>query len=327
MQRVRQIGCAMIGMTLLVSTGVISAQRGNQNESQDNEVADCTWSYKEGYSVDLEQGTFEECAQSLLDQITQFALEEGYGYWGEVLLYVDYEGNIYFTDGDGTNEDEWIFAGTLTPSNPEGAPNSDPEDPQAPAVPLTLDEIFQLGVEDLNDYWSAVFQEENINYDRPQIVLFNERSIRSGCGRLEAAFGPVYCPRDHTGYFPRGFMEDQLNSVGDFAVVVIIAHEWGHSIQAQTTLMQDNEYTIDNELQADCFAGAYSQYANVKSVRVLLEDGDIEEGANAIFLVGDPNGTPWFDENAHGTGEQRLRAFTIGLDGDYNVCLDPLRDQ
>lgn len=325
MRRIWRIGYAILSVTLLVSISVVAAQRGQDQSQNDNEVADCTWAYKEGYSVDLERGTFEECSQSLLDQITQFALEEGYGYWGEILIYVDYEGNVYFTESDGTNQDDWIFAGTLTPTHPEDAPNADPDDPQEPAVPLTLDEIFQLGVEDLNDFWSGVFQEENIDYERPHIVLFDERSIRSACGRLESAYGPVYCPADHTGYFPRGFMQDQLDTVGDFAVVVIIAHEWGHSIQAQTTLMTDNEYTIDNELQADCFAGAYSQYANVKSVRVLLEDGDIEEGANAIFLVGDPEGTPWFDENAHGTGRQRLAAFTVGLDGDYESCLEPLR--
>jgi predicted metalloprotease len=89
----------------------------------------------------------------------------------------------------------------------------------------------------------------------------------------------------------------------------------------QANLTRGNEYTIDNELQADCFAGAYSQYAQVKSVRVLLEEGDIDEGATAIFLVGDPEGTPWFDENAHGTGQQRLAAFKHGLENGYEVCL------
>jgi len=311
--------------------------------AQNQEQANCTWSYKEGYSVDLPKGTFEECAQAVLDQITQFALEEGYGYWGDILIYVDYKGNVYYSKGDGTNQDDWVEAGSLTPTNPESSPNINPSgsdqpsgspqpsdsppsnDSQQPSVPLTLDEVFQLGAEDINDYWVSVFDAENINYDRPQIVLFSERSIRSACGRLDAAMGPVYCPNDHTGYFPRGFMQDQLDQIGDFAVVVIIGHEWGHSIQAQTTLGNDNEYTIDNELQADCFAGSYSQYAKVKSVRVLLEAGDIEEGANAIFLVGDPDGTPWFDENAHGTGQQRLRAFTVGLDGDYAACLKALR--
>lgn len=323
MRRVWRIGCTILGILLLVGSGVAAAQRGGANQNQ--ERADCTWAYKEGYSVDLGQGTFEECAQELLDQITKFGLEEGYGYWGDILIYADYEGSIYFSEGDGTDEDDWVFAGTLTPSDPQSSPNVDDDNPQAPAVPLTLDEIFELATEDLNDFWAGVFEAEKIRYDRPEIIVFDERSIRSGCGRLEAAFGPVYCPRDHTGYFPRGFMQDQLEEVGDFAVAVIIAHEWGHSIQAQTTLMEDNKYTIDNELQADCFAGAYSQYANVKSVRVLLEDGDIEEGANAIFLVGDPEGTPWFDENAHGTGRQRLSAFTIGLDGGYETCLDQLR--
>lgn len=204
--------------------------------------------------------------------------------------------------------------------------NAQPGSEEAqPTVPLTLDEIFQLGMADLNDYWSGVFQQEQIRYDRPEVVLFDERSISSGCGRLRAEYGPVYCPRDNTSYYPRAFMQEQLEEVGDFAVVVIIAHEWGHAVQTQTTLRTDNEYTIDNELQADCFAGAYSQYANLESVRVLLEDGDIEEGATALFLVGDPFGTPWFDENAHGTGEQRMRAYTIGLDGGYEPCLENLR--
>ena len=313
MQRLFRIGCAIIGVVLLISTALVIAQ---------DDVADCTWAYKDGYSVDLGKGTFEECAQALLDQITQFGLEEGYAYWGEVPIYTDYEGNIYFSEGDGSDEDDWVEAGKLSPSNPESSPNTDAENSeQEPSRPLTLNEVFQLGADDIDDFWSKEFAVDNDPYERPRIVLFNDRAVRSGCGVLRAEFGPVYCPPDNTGYFPRDFMVEQMEQVGDFAVVVIMGHEWGHAVQMQANLTSSNNYTIDNELQADCFAGAYSQYAQVKSVRVLLEEGDIDEGATAIFLVGDPEGTPWFDENAHGTGEQRLAAFKQGLENGYQVCL------
>jgi predicted metalloprotease len=62
--------------------------------------------------------------------------------------------------------------------------------------------------------------------------------------------------------------------------VTILAHEWGHLVQGNLGLLKGQYYTVQTELQADCFAGAWAAHAGEEG---LLEEGDLEEGANALF--------------------------------------------
>ena len=86
-----------------------------------------------------------------------------------------------------------------------------------------LQELLELAALDINDYWVTVFAENNIQYTQPEIVLFTNRRIQTGCGVARARTGPFYCPRDHTIYLTYGFMQDYLDNVGDFAVVQHVA--------------------------------------------------------------------------------------------------------
>ena len=112
-------------------------------------------------------------------------------------------------------------------------------------------------------------------------------------------------------------MADQHDRIGDYTVVVIIAHEWGHAIQAQ--MGNESGISIQRELQADCYAGAYSQYAVNESKKVIIEDGDIDEATASLFEAGDGGGS-WFDRNAHGSGDQRQAAFNTGLENGMGDC-------
>jgi predicted metalloprotease len=38
-----------------------------------------------------------------------------------------------------------------------------------------------------------------------------------------------------------------------------------------------------------------------------------------LFLVGDRN-ADWFDDNAHGTSQQRIAAYNVGLENGYGDC-------
>jgi predicted metalloprotease len=169
----------------------------------------------------------------------------------------------------------------------------------------------------MDAYWVNVFAENNLPYERPRVVLFSNRRIRTGCGAANSRTGPFYCPRDHSIYMPRTFMQYYLDNVGDFAVVIILAHEWGHAVQAQVGELRG--LSINKELQADCYAGSYAHHAVNFSENVRLDPGDLDEGATMLFLVGDRN-TDWFDDNAHGTSEQRMEAYIAGLEHNYGEC-------
>jgi hypothetical protein len=116
---------------------------------------------------------------------------------------------------------------------------------------------------------------------------------------------------------PRNFMQAYLDNVGDFAVVLILAHEWGHAVQAQVGELRG--LSITRELQADCYAGSWAHHADTVSENVRLEPGDLEEGATMLFLVGDRE-SDWFAENAHGTSDQRIAAYNVGLQHGYGQC-------
>ena len=100
---------------------------------------------------------------------------------------------------------------------------------------------------------------------------------------------------------------DRLKRTGDFAAGVITAHEFGHhvvdSLAKQVGRVQPQK--PNSELIADCFAGVWADSVRLENY---LEEGDIDEGLNALAVIGDDTGD-------HGTGPQRDNAFSIGLNG------------
>jgi predicted metalloprotease len=190
--------------------------------------------------------------------------------------------------------------------------------PKADAQEWDLDELVELAALDINDFWKETFDEIGERYIEPEVEIFTRAEISTGCGRIPAEVGPFYCPPDHQIYLPEWFMEYQLENVGDFAVVVILAHEWGHAIQNIYSGARF-EFSILTELQADCFAGAYTRHAADFSENVQLSEGDLQEGVVALYFAGDLS-TDWFDETAHGDSQQRLTMFLTGFQDGYQAC-------
>lgn len=179
-------------------------------------------------------------------------------------------------------------------------------------------ELMEVGAEYINDYWEKEFREANTGYDRPREVVPYTRQIRTACGPavLNNAF---YCPRSHGIYFDLNFLQEQLDTDGDFAPVTILAHEWGHLVQGNLGIIGSDIHSIQLELQADCFAGAWAKSADELG---MLEEGDLEEGATALFKAGDDINTPWFDPQAHGQPEQRIEAFDLGVRRGVDACFE-----
>jgi uncharacterized protein len=190
--------------------------------------------------------------------------------------------------------------------------------PKAQAQEWDLDELVDLAALDINDFWEGVFEEIDERYVAPDVEITSRATLNTGCGRISSDVGPFYCPPDHKIYLPDWFMEYELEAVGDFAVVVILAHEWGHAVQTQWDDARF-EFSILTELQADCFAGAYTRHAADFSQNVTLSEGDLQEGVIALYFAGDLN-TDWFNETAHGDSQQRLTMFLTGFQDGYSAC-------
>ena len=146
----------------------------------------------------------------------------------------------------------------------------------------------------LEDAWKQILpQQARVRYQDPKLVLFTGQ-VSSACGYASAATGPFYCPGDYKLYLDFAFFDElrrEFKAPGDFAQAYVIAHEFGHHIQNLTGTMDkvqqagnNNRLSVALELQADCYAGIWANYA-AKQNR--LETGDIEEAIRAAQAVGD----------------------------------------
>lgn len=104
-----------------------------------------------------------------------------------------------------------------------------------------------------------------------------------------------------------------LQFVGDFAAGMITAHEFGHHITYELSEVTGKPLPPNPQIEfvADCFAGIWTYALNLDAQ---LEQGDIEEAFHALAVIGGEEGS------SHGTGEQRMNAFAIGI---YGTEADP----
>lgn len=179
------------------------------------------------------------------------------------------------------------------------------------------------------DTWGQIFQENNMDYEQPKMVLFSD-AVETACGGATSASGPFYCPGDKKVYIDLEFMKELKTRFGaeggDFATAYVIAHEVGHHIQtilgtsdkvrqlqSGKSEAEANKLLVCLELQADFYAGVWAHY-NQK----YLEAGDIEEALSAANAVGDDaiqsktSGQVQPDTFTHGTSEQRMYWFKKG---------------
>ena len=112
---------------------VIMALPGTAALADNLETGACSWIYTEDYIVPLGTLTADDCASMLFDALSQYGLEEAYGTWNQIGLYVDNTGDVYSATLSLDGGLDWQRAGNVHPDNAA---------PAEPARPLTLDEIF-----------------------------------------------------------------------------------------------------------------------------------------------------------------------------------------
>jgi predicted metalloprotease len=108
-------------------------------------------------------------------------------------------------------------------------------------------------------------------------------------------------------------------------VTMVLAHEYGHSVERQSGLTKKGTPTLVSEQQADCFAGSYMRWvAEDKSPRFSLSTG---EGLNnvlaAVIAFRDPllaEGDPEAGIDEHGSAFDRLSAFQFGFSEGPSAC-------
>lgn len=195
-------------------------------------------------------------------------------------------------------------------------------------------EFVKTLMADNEDIWTKIFEENNLTFEAPKLILFSGQ-VETACGGASSASGPFYCPGDKTIYMDMTFFDELRTKFGaeggDFAVAYVMAHEFGHHIQTllgtsgkvrqlqeNRNETESNKLSVALELQADFYAGLWTHY-NEKQNQI-LEAGDIEEALSAANAVGDDaiqkkmQGQVVPDSFTHGTSEQRMYWFNKGFE-------------
>jgi len=188
------------------------------------------------------------------------------------------------------------------------------------------DDAIDLALGAINEYWIETMPAEfGTEWIDPGefIAYYPPEQDGPTCGGQPV--GPenaVYCSQadgDYIAWDEPGLMVPYYEQFGDMANAVILAHEFGHGAQARLGLSDQFPLTIESELQADCFAGAWAGWADEQG---LLGADAADQAADAVVSVADPEGVPWNDPDAHGTADERLEAFAVGVDSGAAGCVD-----
>ncbi len=180
--------------------------------------------------------------------------------------------------------------------------------------------------------WGPVLESTGYSIVRPRVIVFSGSEVQSPCGRLEE-MNAYYCAADQNIYYsmslPRIFPQGQFGTLT--IPEQILAHEFGHSVQGRTGLFGAFIYLENSEpnptrrletsrrleLQADCFAGMFTQAVRASFG---LTSKDIEERTRMFASLGDgatggDHGIPqsrsaWYLNGVNSTSAQMCNTFT-----------------
>ena len=168
------------------------------------------------------------------------------------------------------------------------------------------------------EYWAAQLRDAGIAFEPIAELIPYEREGEVDCGGQPLGLrNAAYCSAGDFIAYDVNWAFAAFRQIGDAFLYYLLGHEYAHGIQARLGIQK--QFTIQQELQADCMAGAYIGDMERRG-RLDLQDGDTDELARGLEAVGDDPGQPWFAEGSHGTARQRTQAFTNGFDHSLRPC-------
>jgi predicted metalloprotease len=215
-----------------------------------------------------------------------------------------------------------VFGIACVVGSPPREPGPTAQPPTSATPPPPEPDEFQGDIEAAatvaREYWQAQFAASGERFQPIRRIIpytHDGDVVCSGepLGRNNAA----YCVAEDVIAYDVNWARRAFTQLGDAFVYYLLGHEYAHGIQVRLGI--EHELSIQQELQADCFAGAYIG-DSVRAGRLQLEDGDLDELRAGLVAVADDPGQPWFAEGAHGTAEQRTGAFFGGYERSLAAC-------
>jgi len=182
-------------------------------------------------------------------------------------------------------------------------------------APLTVSaqSTIDVVVSDIDAFWAQQFADTGFVYTSPTLVSI-DGPMTTSCGNIEPYYSPgAYCAADQTVYYSTAWAPN--DPAAEILWWTVLSHEWGHHIQWQVDTGVTT--TLQAELQADCFAGAYLSHA--QSIGLVSP-----EAVSMALSLTQGAGDVWFflptDAPEHGNKAERALAFMSGMNGGVADC-------
>lgn len=220
-----------------------------------------------------------------------------------------------------------------SPIEPMGDP-SGADDP----VAATADAVMIAAAIDVQAFWTDEFPDV---YGEPYVELeggfwsYGPGTTRADlppCGGVtsyqDVAQNAFYCSGvDLIAWDRDELIEPFIDEFGAFTGALVMAHEFGHAVQARS-----GDFTrlrsVIAELQADCFAGAWVGHVAAGDSDIFRADpDDLDVAVAGLLEIRDAPGSDPEDPSAHGSGFDRVSAFNEGLRQGAARCADYRTDE
>jgi predicted metalloprotease len=187
-----------------------------------------------------------------------------------------------------------------------------------------VNEVVRAAIGDLSQYWDNQMPRVFDRKFEPLAGGFYAWTPQTklppcAAGPEEISGNAFYCARgDLLAWDAAELLPQMQETYGDLAVGVVIAHEWGHVVQARENKVAA---TVTLEQQADCYAGAWMRHVeDTKNPAFPLSDNSADRALSGLLDVADQPGTAAGDPRAHGSGFDRVASFQSGYESGVKQC-------
>ena len=232
----------------------------------------------------------------------------------EASVSLDFEGDEFEPSDDLDEEiDEPIAPDTGLDEDEDEAPTSD--------------QVVEAALLDVEAFWARSFEDvygEAYETIAGGFWAYGPESEQPPCGDPPPSYTDIaenafYCPgADLIAWDNVNLVPGLYEEFGGFTLGIVFAHEFGHAIQSRA---RNNGPTVLLELQADCFAGAWTrdvEEGNSEYFELTLDD--LDKAVAGFLELRDGVGTAAEDPAAHGTGFDRIGSFVDGYEEGLESC-------
>lgn len=183
--------------------------------------------------------------------------------------------------------------------------------------------LYEAAKNDSELFWDDAYRMRGLDYRPVAGFTPYAAQIPVPCGETQL-WDVLYCETNEEIYFHMDLLDEISSVAGDGAAAIAIAHAVGHHVSDLTGMYVAFRSRFvrrkELELQADCYAGA------VAAAGVLLGPREGEATVRELMkLVDSREDLRWFNVAIHGTSDQRVRAFLLGLQGGAVACEEILQ--